>query len=300
MRLLTVHHETCYRYPDAVQDACHLIFLRPCDGPFQRVLSHALDVTPHPEVWHRGQDCFGNWRDFLGLYSPHRSLTLTARSRVQSEGLSEQDLQRRDMAWREVRERLRFAAGRPALPASEFAFASPLAPVLDEVRDYALEVFDEEPGLIAASLALCRRIHREFRYVPQSTQIDTPALQSFRRREGVCQDFSHLMVIALRGLGLSARYVSGYLLTRPPPGQPRRQGVDASHAWVSVYCPGGAGADGAWIELDPTNGLVAGDEHVRLAYGRDFGDVSPCRGVIRGGADHVLSVSVTVDEAGAS
>ena len=293
MRVLTVHHETCYRYQDPVQDACHLAFLRPSDGPYQQVLAHHLEVTPHPDLAHGGRDSFGNWRDFLGLHSPHQTLRMTARSRVRALGWSAEELQARECAWQEVRERLRFRAGRPTDPASEFVFASPWAPRLDVLRDYALEVFAEVPGLIAASHALCQRIHREFRYAPRSTAIDTPALQVFQRREGVCQDFSHLMVIALRGLGLSARYVSGYLLTHPPPGQPRRQGVDASHAWVSVYCPG---TDPCWIEFDPTNGIVAGDEHVRLAYGRDFGDVSPCRGVIRGGGEHELSVSVTVDE----
>lgn len=293
MRVLSVHHETRYRYQDAVQDACHLAFLRPSDGAFQRVLTHALEVSPQPDVQHGGRDSFGNWRDFLGLHSPHQTLTITARSRVQSMGLSAQALQARECAWREVRERLRFRAGRAVDPASEFVFASPLAPHSDTLRDYALEVFDEIPGLISASMRLCQRMHQEFRYAPRSTGIDTPAVQAFRQREGVCQDFSHIMVIALRGLGLSARYVSGYLLTHPPLGQPRRQGVDASHAWVSVYCPG---PEPAWIEFDPTNGIIAGDEHVRLAYGRDFGDVSPCRGVIRGGGEHALSVSVTVDE----
>lgn len=296
MRLLTVHHETHYRYQDAVQNAYHLAFLRPSDGPYQTVLQQSLQVMPTPDVQHLGRDSFGNLRDFFALHSPHDVLTITASSLVQCRGPDPRLGDGEALAWKTVQERLEYAAGRPGLAATEFAFASPMAPGLDEVRDYALEIFQQEPGLAAACLRLCQRIYREFRYAPQATEIDTPVQEAFRRREGVCQDFAHIMVVALRGLGLSARYVSGYLLTHPPPGQPRRRGADASHAWVSVYCPG---APGDWIEFDPTNGIVAGDEHVRLAYGRDFGDVSPFRGVIRGGGDHTLQVSVTVSEPGA-
>ena len=294
MKILSVHHETTYAYPDAVQHADHLAFLRPSSGHYQTVLAQDLQVQPEPDLRQHSRDSFGNLRDVFGLYARHDHLKVIATSRVQTRSLGDERLLRdHALAWRDLPARLGYAAGRPYVPASEFSFSSPHVPEVAAIRDYALEVFNEEPGLAAACLKLTRRIHAEFRYAPQTTAIDTPVHEAFRRREGVCQDFAHIMLSALRGLGLSARYVSGYLLTRPPAGQPRRQGADASHAWVSVWCPGLADD---WVEFDPTNGIVAGDEHVRLAYGRDFDDVSPLRGVIRGGAEHRLSVAVTVEE----
>ncbi|HWH73770.1 MAG TPA: transglutaminase family protein, partial [Methylibium sp.] len=141
--------------------------------------------------------------------------------------------------------------------------------------------------------ALHQRLHAEFDYDPQSTHVGTPLLEAFRQRRGVCQDFAHVMIGALRSLGLAARYVSGYLLTEPSPGQPRLQGADASHAWVAVALPRGEGIAPDWLELDPTNACVAGTGHVRVAFGRDYGDVTPLRGVIRGGGAHRLAVAVS-------
>ena len=179
-------------------------------------------------------------------------------------------------------------------PASEFAFTSPFVPLHEELRDYAMESLHDERPLAEAAIELMQRIHADFTYAPASTDISTPILDVFERRKGVCQDFAHLMLGCLRASGLAARYVSGYLLTRPPAGQPAMVGADASHAWLSVWCPGlGQPLADDWLDLDPTNDCVPGIQHVRVAHGRDFGDVTPLRGVIRGGGRHTLLVRVT-------
>ncbi|MBM3379349.1 MAG: transglutaminase family protein [Betaproteobacteria bacterium] len=293
-RVLHVHHDTHYAYREPVQQAYHLAFLRPCEGIRQSVLARSFRIEPAPDVEHEVLDPFGNWRHFFALHTPHRALRVSSRFRVHVAEGGAPPAAARALSWRSVREALSYAAGRRYEPASEFGFASPYVPHDDTLRDYALEVFAGEAGLVTACERFNQRIFEEFRYAPSATGVDTPTLEAFRRREGVCQDFAHIMIAGLRSLGLSARYVSGYLLTRPPAGQPRRRGVDASHAWVAVYCPG---AEGNWLEFDPTNGIAARQEHVRLAYGRDFGDVSPLRGVIQGGGEHRLKVAVTVEEA---
>jgi len=295
-KVLSVQHDTHYAYQESVQQAYHLAFLRPADTALQTVLARSVLVDPVPDVEHETRDSFGNWRHYFCLHRPHRTLTVKSSFRVGLAAGSELSEAARACAWRTVREELGYAAGRPYQAAAEFAFASPFVPHDDTLRDYAMEVFCEEPGLVAACERLNQRIFADFTYAPQATGVDTPTLEAFKRRAGVCQDFAHIMIAGLRSLGLGARYVSGYLLTRPPPGQARRRGVDASHAWVAVYCPG---TESGWLEFDPTNGIRAEQDHVRLAHGRDFGDVSPLRGVIQGGGDHHLRVAVTVEEGNA-
>ncbi|MHA7237390.1 transglutaminase-like domain-containing protein, partial [Burkholderia pseudomallei] len=198
-------------------------------------------------------------------------------------------------AWEAVRERLTFRAGRPFDPASEFVFASPHVACHSDLAAYAAASFTPGRPLVQAAWELMRRIHADFAYAPNSTDVGTTALDALALRQGVCQDFAHVMIGALRSLGLAARYVSGYLLTQPPPGQPRLIGADASHAWVEVYDPAWP-EDGGWLPLDPTNDRAPGDDYVMLSIGRDYADVTPLRGVIRGGgADQVLTVGVTVE-----
>ena len=179
---------------------------------------------------------------------------------------------------------------------TEFAFASPFIPKHRELASYAATSFREGLPVAEAACDLMHRIYREFKYASDSTDISTPVLEAFAARRGVCQDFAHIMIGGLRALGLSARYVSGYLLTQPPPGKARLIGADASHAWVSVWCPS-HDDDGCWIDFDPTNDVLPSTNHVTLAIGRDFGDVSPLRGIIRGGGEHTLTVGVTVEPA---
>jgi transglutaminase-like putative cysteine protease len=182
----------------------------------------------------------------------------------------------------------------------EFALPSPYVPRLRELRAFAAPLFTPGRPVAAAAIALMRRVHAEFRYQSRSTDVDTPLERVLQQRRGVCQDFAHLMAGAMRMFGLPVRYVSGYLLTRGPAGGAALTGADASHAWVQVWCPGtpGVPADG-WLDLDPTNDLVPGCSHVRLAIGRDFGDVTPLRGVIRGGGQHAMTVAVSTRQAAA-
>ncbi|MDP1533571.1 MAG: transglutaminase family protein, partial [Rubrivivax sp.] len=176
--------------------------------------------------------------------------------------------------------------------ALEFAQPSPFVPRLDDLQDYGAASFSPGRPLALAAIDLMHRVHVDFAYVSQSTRIETPLQQVLAQRSGVCQDFAHLMAGTLRMLGLPARYVSGYLLTQAAAGAPLMVGADASHAWVQVWCPDTPGVPGGWLDLDPTNDLVPGTGHVRVAVGRDFGDVTPLRGVIRGGGSHTLTVAV--------
>jgi len=206
------------------------------------------------------------------------------------------------MPWEEARERMRYHRGAAYDPAAEFLFASPYVPRHAEFVEYALPSFAPGRPLVEAARHLMARIHSDFAYETQATDASTPALEALQLRKGVCQDFAHVMLACLRSLGLPARYVSGYLLTQPPPGQPRLVGADASHAWVSVYLPGksgdGGNSPGGWADFDPTNGRQPGEDYVTLAIGRDYSDVSPMRGVLHGGARHTLRVGVTVQPVG--
>lgn len=293
MTKIQVEHETLYTYETEVELAHHLAYLKPLSSDWQRVLSSQVEITPIPSNLSESKDAFGNVRSFFTLSTPHVELKVRSLSTV--------DLLDRYAAfdvvtapeWEDVREALSYALDRAYLPACEFSFPSPYVPRLQALREYALESFSRRRNIAEASLDLSARIHRDFKYASGATEVYTPILEAFDKRAGVCQDFSHILIGCLRALGLSAQYVSGYLLTKPPPGQVKLRGADASHAWVAVYCPN---APGSWLELDPTNNVVAGSSHVRLAVGRDFGDVSPLRGVIRGGGEHILKIAVTSEE----
>jgi transglutaminase-like putative cysteine protease len=192
-------------------------------------------------------------------------------------------------AWEYVASGLRYSLDASFRPASEFVFASPYVPLLTALHDYAQPIFTPDRSYLDAAIALMEQVHGDFAYESGVTEVDTPLIDAFRLRRGVCQDFAHLMLGMLRSLGLPARYVSGYLQTQPPPGQPRLLGADASHAWISIWCP-----VLGWVDLDPTNAVMPDASHVTVAVGRDYGDVVPLRGVIQGGASHTLEVSVDV------
>ena len=235
---------------------------------------------------------------FFSLTQPHRHLRVRASSRVRVAprflGLQPALSQ----PWDAQAQGLRFSAQLPYQAAAQFAYPSPYVPRMPELLAYAEASFPAGRPVVQGALDLMQRLHRDFRYEADSTRIDTPLAQVLRQRRGVCQDFAHLMIGALRMLGLPARYVSGYLLTQPSDGGPALVGADATHAWVQLWCPGtpGVPATGdaaAWLDMDPTNNRVPGTGHVRLAVGRDFGDVTPLRGVIRGGGRHNLTVGVS-------
>ncbi len=295
MVTLDVTHETSYAYGARVDLAQHLAHLRPRAVPGQRVVEAQIDIEPVPQHWTRSIDVFGNARDAFALYAPHDELRVVARSRVLlDDARSPARAPLEEVAtqpWDRVAHACQYRAGCTFIPASEFLFPSPFVPRLAALRSYAAHSLSPGRPLLAAAAELMHRIHADFTYDGEATEIHTPLAQVVKERRGVCQDFAHLMIGALRAFDLPARYVSGYLLTQPPAGQPRLLGADASHAWVSVWCP-----PVGWVDFDPTNAVLPGDEqnHVTLAYGRDYGDVMPLRGVIRGGGEHELTVAVSV------
>ncbi len=304
MELRVLHH-TRYDYLGRVNMAQHLVHLSPLNRLSQKVTSHQLAFNPEPAFRVDMVDSFGNHQTTITLQSPHETLEVVADSLVNT--ITVQPSPSMELAgaapWESVRERFRYRLGAPYDPAVEFSFPSPMVPRADAFAEFAREVFTAGRPVLEASVALMSLIHEKFTYEPASTDVSTPALQALEQRKGVCQDFAHIMLGCLRSLGLPARYVSGYLLTNPPPGQARLVGADASHAWVSMHLPYQAsdslsGETPHWIDLDPTNNrwgyASPGEEYVTLAVGRDFSDVSPMRGVIQGGDQHTLDVGVTV------
>jgi transglutaminase-like putative cysteine protease len=289
--LLHILHETSYEYVPLVRTAQHMAHLKPATTPTQRLVEHQLTIDPSPARCSEWTDVYGNTRSFFSLEFAHEALRVLSDSLVATTPPTAPP----DSAWswEEVVERMRYHRKSHYDPATEFTFASPYVPREEAFAHYAQESFTPGRPLLEATRELMRRIHADFEYAPSATDVHTPALQALALRKGVCQDLAHVMLGCLRSLGLPARYVSGYLLTHPPPGQLRLVGSDASHAWVSLYVPGATGP-GAWIDLDPTNDRAADQDYVTLAIGRDYADVSPMRGVIHGGAEHTLRVSVTV------
>lgn len=295
---LQVTHETRYDYVPAVETAQHIAYLQPLDTRHQQLVSHSLRISPPPVQTRQAQDVFGNTRCFFSLQTPHTVLEVVAHSVVTTHAHPPPDSR---ISWEQTRELLRYQSGGHFDAATEFAFASPFIPRAPEFAAYARPSFTPGLSVLAAAMDLMQRIHTDFVYESQSTQINTPALEALAQRKGVCQDFAHIMIACLRAMGLAARYVSGYLLTHPAPGTVKLKGSDASHAWVSVYVPDLPPGE-RWCDLDPTNDRSGwhspGEDYVTLATGRDFADVSPIRGVIYGGTSHTLSVGVTVEPQG--
>lgn len=297
---LRVIHETVYRYAPAVQHAQHMAHLQPRNGALQRVLDHALLVEPTPTQFERMEDVYGNTRAFFSLPFTHEQLHVRAETLLET---APPTAVAPGEPWTAVRERLAYQRGMDYHPATEFRFPSPYVPRHADFVAYAQPSFPPGRPIIEAASDLMARIHADFEYASDATDAGTPALESLTLRRGVCQDFAHVMIGCLRSIGLAARYVSGYLLTHPPAGQPRLIGADASHAWVSVWSPAavsdeaddGPAHHAQWVDLDPTNNRAAGEDYVTLAIGRDYSDVSPLRGVIHGGDNHVLQVAVTVE-----
>jgi transglutaminase-like putative cysteine protease len=282
-----VVHETRYRYENPVVLSQQLLHLRPRELPWQTVQAHRLTLDPEPGELSERADYFGNPVTQCLLAAPHAALA------VRSEALVEvvpRPAPAPGEPWEQLRERLERAGGDPQGAPAQYLYESPQVECFRDLADFAARSFARGLDIVPAALDLTRRIHAEFRFDPKATSIATPLRQVLAKRRGVCQDFAHLMIGCLRTLGLAARYVSGYILTTPPPGKPRRIGADASHAWVAVYC----GAQAGWVELDPTNDCLVEDEHITLGWGRDFSDVTPMRGVILGGGEQSLEVRVTV------
>ncbi len=308
--LLHVVHETRYDYTPAVENAHHVVHLKPASNVRQELISHHLHIDPAPAQQREVVDVYGNLSTFFSFQSAHDRLRVVAESVVSTTPITpywSADERPASPSWERVREHFRYHSAAAWDPAAEFLFASPYVPRDDAFAEFARPSFAADRPLAEAAKALMRLIHRSMTYESLSTEVNTPALKALEQRKGVCQDFAHIMVACCRAMGLPARYVSGYLLTHPAPGQPRLIGSDASHAWASVYCPAvNASGEvdrvmpGCWLDFDPTNDRSPGEDYVTLATGRDFLDVSPMRGVIRGGARHALNVAVTVSPMEAS
>lgn len=290
--VIEVDHLTRYRYAAPVELAQHLACLRPLEDDVQQVALFDMAVAPAPTHHRNERDAWGNSRTFFSTTQPHEALSVHTSSRVRvSARLPAIELERTP-AWEQVAARLRYARGAPFEPAVEFVQPSAHVARLEALRALAAPCFAPATPVALGAVALMHTVHGGFEYRSASTAVDTPLAQVLAQRRGVCQDFAHLMIGALRMLGLAARYVSGYLLTRAATGH-ALVGADASHAWVEVWCPGlYGGAGGDWLALDPTNDLLPAAAHVRLAVGRDYADVAPLRGVIRGGGRHSLEVQV--------
>jgi len=283
-----ITHTTTYEYADSVSLSHHLLRLTPRSLAHQRCLAHEVRVDPLPTVTRRHIDYFGNAVTFLTLEGAHSELVITSESMVtvippQSPVASE------TLPWETVRESSRGRQIGHSLEASEFVCDSPLVRAREEFEAYAAPSFPKSRTILEAALDLTKRIHADFKFDPKATTLATPLEEVFKNRRGVCQDFAQFEIACLRSLGLPARYVSGYLETDPPPGKPRFAGADASHAWVSFYCHGIG-----WIDVDPTNNVVPSTRHIVVAYGRDYNDVSPIRGVILGAGEHSHKVAVDV------
>ena len=281
-----VIHETSYKYETPVVLSQQLLHLTPRVLPWQQREQHQIGIHPEPAEMSSREDYFGNLVTQILLAAPHAALTVRAESRVAVEAHAQPpDAE----PWEEVRDRLKRVGAATLVEPAQYLFESPHVECFRELASYAAPCFPRARPIFEAVRDLTRRIHADFKFDPKATSVSTPLREVLTKRHGVCQDFAHLMIGCLRSLGLAARYVSGYILTTPPPGRPRLVGADASHAWVSAYC-GAAG----WVELDPTNDCVVGDAHITLAWGRDFSDVTPMRGVILGGGDQELAIRVTV------
>ncbi len=284
-----IRHTTSYTYAAPVASARCLLRLLPRDDGGQRLLRGEVELAPQPCRRKERVDFFGNRVIAASVDTPHNALRITLEARVEVRRL-QPPAAALTPGWETAqRAAASFQSLAPQSPA-HFLFPGRLTALQPPVTAYARESFLASRPVLEAAMELMRRIHADFKYDPEATDITTPLDETFRRRSGVCQDFAHIMIVALRGLGLPAAYVSGYLRTLPAPGRNRLEGADASHAWISVWC----GAAFGWLQLDPTNNMMVCDEHIVLAVGRDYADVSPIDGVILGAGKQKLDVSVDV------
>jgi transglutaminase-like putative cysteine protease len=284
-----IAHRTAYKYKYPVSVGNHVACLKPRTLLHHQLVRNELRIQPLPATRTDRVDYFGNLLCFFTVQEPHKELVVESRSEVIMEG-NATSWPQQSLPWEEAARLLPDDHSPAGLDAYQFGFESPRIRIRPEFASYALQSFTPGRPMFDALLDLTARIHKDFRFDSKVTNVRTPTEEVFRKRRGVCQDFAHLQIACLRSLNIAARYVSGYLRTYPPPGQPRLVGADASHAWVSAYCPGIG-----WLDMDPTNNVVPSNGHVTLAWGRDYGDVSPLRGLILGGGAHTLKVGVDME-----
>ena len=283
-----VEHETRYAYRVPVSQSWQLAHLTPRELPWQRVVAHELRIEPATDERRDDRDAFGNGVTHFAVHGPHPLLRVSMGAQVEI-GERPDPAEVEPLAWEEVREALREDASQDGLAPARFNEPSALVPWSEAARAYAAPSFASGRDWLEAIVHLRKRIHADFEFESGVTTVSTQVDEVLELRRGVCQDFAHLMIACLRGQGLPARYVSGYLRTDPPPGRARLLGVDASHAWVGAYSP-----KHGWVELDPTNDTRADQRYITLAWGADFADVVPLRGVILGGRGQSMGVAVSV------
>lgn len=292
--IFEVSHKTFYRYSAPVVQSHHVTHLEPCDHGRQKVLRHSLLIEPAPASRTSLKDYFGNPISILAIEQSHTELLLHARCTVEVTAPPALDISR-SMLWNEIAAAPGMTQGVTDLSVIQYACPSRWAPKLREVIAYAVPSFPQGRPVLEGVQDLTRRIHADFTYDPRVTDVTTGVKEVLRLGRGVCQDFAHLEISCLRALGLPARYVSGYLLTHPPEGRDKLVGADASHAWISAWAP-----ETGWVDFDPTNNMMPRDEHITIAIGRDYGDVSPISGILLGGGGHSVDVAVDVTPAGRS
>ena len=286
--LYEISHTTTYEYGSDVSISHHVLRLAPRQYARQICVEHQLSVAPSPASLTTHRDYFGNSIQFLAVEISHKQLTVESRSRVALRpAFIPEPLE--TPAWDCVRALVEEDHSSKSLEAHEFTYASPLVPLDSEFKDYASSSFAPGRPILDAVTDLTRRIHKDFSFDATATTVSTPVSEVYKQRRGVCQDFAHFQLACLRSYGLPARYVSGYIETDPPPEQPKLRGADASHAWVSFLCPGIG-----WLDLDPTNNCIPSLRHITLAWGRDYADVAPMRGVLVGAQQQRLYVAVDV------
>jgi transglutaminase-like putative cysteine protease len=286
--IFEVSHRTTYSYSQSVSISHHLLHLSPRVSPHQICRRHSLMIEPPPTIMKDATDYFGNPTTYLTIEEPHDELSIVARSNVQVTAPPPR-APAETPAWDSIAAMLREARERDLLDVYQFAFDSPFTQSGNGAAAYAAPSFPAGRPVLEGAIDLMHRIHAEFKYEGGVTDVYTPVDKVLAERRGVCQDFAHLQISCLRGLGIPTRYVSGYLLTHPPAGKERMVGADASHAWLSVWVPG---TD--WVDLDPTNDVLPSEQHVTVAWGRDYGDVSPINGLVLGGGKHEVEVAVDV------
>ncbi|MBF0220164.1 MAG: transglutaminase family protein [Gammaproteobacteria bacterium] len=286
-------HITEYHYSGLVGLCHNEARLTPRDLPHQSCQQSTITIDPVAVDFHQRHDFFGNTVSYFSVQQAHERLTITATSEVTITPQTTPFDNKNDLAWEVVAQRLRSERSSEMLNILQYTLDSPMIVVNPEVAAYAKESFPPGRKLMAAVSELMQRIFADFTYDPEFSNIATPISEVLEHRRGVCQDFAHLAIACLRSQGIAARYVSGYIETLPQPGKERLVGADASHAWFSTYFP----AVG-WIDFDPTNNQMPKERHITVAWGRDFDDVTPLKGVAFGGGENTLSVSVDVKNLG--
>jgi transglutaminase-like putative cysteine protease len=285
-----ITHTTAYQYTGQVGHSYNEARLLPRECQHQNLISACLEITPKETDFRVREDFFGNKIAYFAITEPHRKFTINAISEVEVLGNNRQLDLSRSTSWENVRTILQQDQHADVLDARQYILDSPYIITSPDLAAYAHPSFTPGRPLFASVYELMQRIHHDFTFDPEFTTLSTPVQTVLEHRRGVCQDFAHLAIACIRSYGLAARYISGYIETLPSPGQEKLVGSDASHAWFSVYFP-----DVGWMDFDPTNNQIPGNQHIIVAWGREYGDVTPLKGVVFGGGAHELNVSVNVE-----